>query len=262
MPGLKRSRAPSKLGHRRSHRATRLRKGKNRTAMVSVPRNKLGFPDRMRTKLRYTERLDFEPTGTTAVVNTFRGNGMYDPLFDTGGHQPRGFDDYMDVYGQFTVLASTISVNAMYEGYLGPGTKDTTGHLQNSVVAMGATGAPALSPACVFIRKTTDSGATYTGGFQKVLETDRTQWVFLTHSDGAKTLKASGKVRDFYGKEAQIGAVGYFGTENGDPTQQFYYQVGVARASDDYPTGACKVTLIVSIEYDCVFTEPKPLAAS
>lgn len=231
--------------------------------MVAVPRNKLGFPQSMRTKLRYVDRYDFEPTGTTPVVTTIRGNGMYDPLWDASGHQPRGFDDYMDLYTNFTVLGSSCTANAMYEGYFGPGTKDTTGHLQNSVISMsGSAGAPALAPACVFIRKTTDSGATYSGGFQKVLETDRTQWTFLTGTGGDKVIKASGKTKDFFGKEFAVGAVGYFGTGSGDPTQQWYYQIGVARGSDDYPTGACKVTLIVTVEYDCVFTEPKPLSAS
>lgn len=261
---LKRTRTTNP--HRVTKSATRQRTGrKNRNAMVSVPRNKLGFPQSMRTKLRYVDRLDFAPTSTTPIVSTFRGNGMYDPLFDTGGHQPRGFDDYMDIYGTFTVVSSTLTLNVMYEGYFGPGTTDTLGALQNSVMSMSPSstpGAPALSPACVFIRKCVGPDTISTGGFQKVLETDRTQWTFITGSGESKILKSKGNTKAFFGKEAQIGADGYTGTENSDPTNQWYYQVGVARMSDDYPSGDCKVSVIATVEYDCVFTEPKPLAAS
>lgn len=188
---------------------------------------------------------------------------MYDPLFDTGGHQPRGFDDYMDVYTTYTVVASSITLNCMYEGYFGPGTKDTVGHMQNSVISMsGTAGAPALSPVCVFIRKTVDSAASTSGGFQKVLETDRTNWTFLTATGGAKVIKSKGSTSDFFGKKKLVGSSEYTGTESTDPLEQWYYQVGVARASDDYPTGACKVCLIATVEYDVIFTQPKPLAAS
>lgn len=42
------------------------RRKKRRNRMVTVPRNKLAFPQTMKTKLRYVERVDFVPTGTSA----------------------------------------------------------------------------------------------------------------------------------------------------------------------------------------------------
>jgi len=53
----------------------------------------------------------------------------YDPEVALGGHQPRGFDQFTDVYNTFTVLGSKISVSWMYEGYDGPSSVATLGNL-------------------------------------------------------------------------------------------------------------------------------------
>jgi len=256
MPGAKRSRTGATISRTQTINPYRR---KRRSARVSVPRNKLGFPNSMRTTLRYVERFDVEPTSTSSTVTSFRGNGLYDPRMAVGGHQPRGFDDYMELYGKFTCPGAKIAINAMYEGYTGPSGKDSTGHAEQTIVS--ASDAPAVPPVCVFIRKSADplsSGTT----FMKTLETDRTVWTFLSPQGETKVLRLKGNTKEFFGKEYQVGAEGYFGTDSADPTNQWQFQLGVARGSDDYPTGNCKVSILVTLEYDVVFTEPKPLSDS
>lgn len=40
----------------------------------------------------------------------FVANGMYDPYYPIGGHQPKGFQEWMAVYNNYNVLGSKISV--------------------------------------------------------------------------------------------------------------------------------------------------------
>ena len=54
---------------------------------------------------------------------------MYDPYAGTGGHQPRGFDDFMGIYGKFTVLGSKCTAQFMYEAYDGPSLISAAGNL-------------------------------------------------------------------------------------------------------------------------------------
>lgn len=256
MPGAKRTRSGATISRTQTINPHRR---KRRSGRVSVPRNKLGFPNSMRTKLRYVERFDVEPTGTSGAITSFRGNGMYDPRIAFGGHQPRGFDDYMELYGKFTVLNASCAVNAMYEGYNGPTGKDSTGHAEQTIVS--ANDAPAMPAVCVYLRKAAEDLANGTT-FMKTLETDRTVWTFLSPQGETKTLGLKGTTKEFFGKEAVVGAALYTGSDTVDPVNQWQFQVGVARASDDYPTGDCKISIVVMVQYDVIFTEPKPLSDS
>ena len=67
-----------------------------RNSMVTVPRTKLAFAQRQRTTLRYVERQDFNVSSIDQIITVrFLANGMYDPNTALGGHQPRGFDQFI-----------------------------------------------------------------------------------------------------------------------------------------------------------------------
>lgn len=263
MPGTKRARMSSETGFRPSRTGTlraaqRRHRGKPRNKMVSVPRNKMAFPQSMHTKLRYVERIDFVPTSTSAQQYQFRANGMYDPNVSQVGHQPRGFDEFMDIYNTFTVLGATISATFMYEGYDGPSLISTTGNLIKTI-GTGET-QPALTPMVCGIHKGLETLSA--GTAEEQMEKDRTNWTFINGQSGHKTLKQSLKVSDFYGKGTLVGAEGYTGTSGTDPDEQVFFELWCGRASNDYPQEATKVVAYATIEYDAVFTEPKTLGAS
>lgn len=226
--------------------------------MVSVPRAKIGFPQSMRTKLRYATRVEFVPTGTTVVSKTFLANGLYDPDTTVGGHQPRGFDEFMAAYETFTVQSSKCSCSFMYEGYDGPSVISSPGNLVKSV----STGdnQPALTPMICGMHKGVDAIGAGTG--QEQIEKDRTVWTFINGQTQHKTLRQSLQVSDFYGKHALTGAEGYTGNDSADPTEQVFFSVWCGRVSDDYPQEQTKVVGYCVIEYDVIFTEPKSLAKS
>ena len=185
---------------------------------------------------------------------------MYDPDVSLGGHQPRGFDEFMKTYQTFTVKGSRVSCTFMYEGYNGPTKVSTTGNLIQSITDGMTDQTAAASPVVCGMQKSADALTAGTG--QEQIEKDRTTWGFFNPSTGGKTLKTACRVSDFYGKAALTGSEGYTGSVSADPSEKVFYHIWCGRVSDDYPDGNCKVVGYVTIEYDCVFTEPKTLNAS
>lgn len=75
-----------------------------------------GIPDRSKTILSYHDTFAVAP-GTPRGTYTFRGNSLYDPDYTGTGHQPRYFDEYMNMYSKYRVLSSRIVVeSSSYSG--------------------------------------------------------------------------------------------------------------------------------------------------
>jgi len=220
---------------------------------------RMNFPNGMRTTLRYTERIEFSPTGTSVQQSKFRGNGCYDPNVIGVGHQPRGFDQFMEAYEKFTVIASSCSAQFMYEGYDGPSLKAITGNLtQNRGTSDNV---PALTPVACGLHKGTETLSA--GSYITQMEKDRTQWGYVTGSEGkVLTLSMKGTTKEMTGKQFKVGAEGYFGTITNDPDNEWLWELWAGRVSDDYPEEEVKVVCNVIIQYDVVFHEPKTLVAS
>ncbi|AXH76423.1 MAG: putative capsid protein [Circoviridae sp.] len=234
-------------------------RGRARNRRMTVPRNKLGFPQSMRATLRYTDPIAYNLNSVDAVFfQTFLANGMYDPQVALGGHQPRGFDQYMDLYEKFTVLGSTISVNFVYEGYEGPTVETSTGFLTQNFVQTTAE-PPALSPVTVGIHKGTGTPAA--GTVSEWCEKDKQVWKVITPSSGAVTVSARMKCSDFFGKQALVGSEGYTGNNTQDPVETVKYTVWCGRMSGNN-AGLVRLRAYLTIQYDAVFTEPKILQPS
>ncbi len=259
MPGSKRMRTETGPRPKKTS-ALRRKQTRGRNALVRVPRNKLGFPQQIKTKLRYSTRVEFTPTGTSVQQFQLKANGMFDPQVSLGGHQPRGFDEFMDAYDMFTVLGSKITTSWMYEGYHGPSLTSALGNLTQSVQTTTENIVPALTPMACGLHKGVETLASGTADVQ--IEKDRTVWTFLNAQQGHKTLSSSCQVSDFYGKGAMTGAEGYTGTDAADPDNLVFYELWCGRVSDDYPSEVTKVVCYAQVEYDAVFSQPKTLNAS
>lgn len=240
-------------------------RGKARNSLVSVPRDKLGFPQSMKATLRYSTSADFSLTTNQAVTHQIRANDLYDPQFALGGHQPRSFDEYMGLYSTFTVKSSKIMINWVYEGYDGPSTV-ATGVYDFLTKKFGYDSStldvPALPGVICGLHKGTE--ALTAGEGEKQMEKDRTQWKVMTPQSGSETTVGTLRTSDFFGKDALTGSEGYTGTATSGPTNEIYWELWAARASNDYIATAsvCKVRAYISVEYEAVFTDPKTLAAS
>lgn len=105
----------------RKKRTGRMRPRRNRRRFGRKARNKAtqtiirapsGFPDRIFTKLKYSEifQVDVIPTVLEIV---FRGNGPYDPEVSFGGHSPMYYNDYANLYRRYTCFGSKIQLDVL-----------------------------------------------------------------------------------------------------------------------------------------------------
>lgn len=65
----------------------------------------------MVTALKYSGEISINPVVGNAGVHVFSMNGMYDPDITGTGHQPRGFDQLMALYSQYTVIGCKIKTD-------------------------------------------------------------------------------------------------------------------------------------------------------
>lgn len=93
---------------RKSYRRKRVTFKRKSRATTTVVRSPSAFADRTICKLNYCDLLS--DNASTLTSSIYRGNDLYDPLYAVGGHQPMGFDQYMTMYGKFTVLGSKIDL--------------------------------------------------------------------------------------------------------------------------------------------------------
>ena len=216
----------------------------------------------MATKLRYCDSIDLTPNSNSIQSRAYLANGLFDPQVALGGHQPRGLDEFMEIYQKFTVKGATISVTYVYEGYLGSSTTADTGAPDQQIKYVSSSSSVhvyAVPAAVCLVQPSTI--ASMTGTFDQVQEMEKTRWKTMTPASGPVTVTHSLKCSDFFGKDFLVGSDGYTGDEQSDPDNKLYFHVSTGLQSNEYPV-TIKVRANICITYDTVFTEPKPLSAS
>ena len=98
---------------RRSYTTKRksFRKRKSRPTTLSLRQVGLGFPERIRVKLRYSQLVSLAWTSGSSTWNIFRGASLFDPDLSGAGAQPMWFDQYAAIYGFYRVFGSSIKVD-------------------------------------------------------------------------------------------------------------------------------------------------------
>lgn len=200
-----------------------------------------GFPNTKMVKLRYVDELRVSTTLGSANSKSlpYVANGMFDPYFPIGGHQPKGFDQWMAVYSHYNVVGSKISVK------LASSTSNN--------VAWG-------------VCRTPTSGTMNNHSLTYLLE-NRYQknvryisWNNNTNMNlNNKALTASySQKKVFGGNSAQKGDL--TGSIEANPTERQYFEIWVAPIQGD--TGIKTLDFIITIDYIALFTEPKVLQQS
>lgn len=216
------------------------------TAMVSkVPRFPFHFADqplRKFVKMKYVVHESIGSPGVGAItVKEYRANGMYDPEFAVGGHQPYGFDQLMSQYNHFTVLKATFDVENQNVQYadtmmLIPALTADSGTLAAAYAAGGINGLTELPIAGQTLALNTYGADTR--GRQR-----RTRLRF----DAAK----------FFGKKAWdlIGEDRFQGDINADPPEQAFFGFALYNPLNTALNHTYPIT--VTITYYACLTEPK-----
>jgi len=217
----------------------------------------------MRAKLRFCKHETFTvSTAANTTHRTYRAIDLSDPVFALGGAQPRGFDQFMSIYETFTVTGAKISVNLMYQGYDGPSTISGFALNKRTAADLPATNVPAQMPVICGVQKSTEELTDVLPALQ--MEKDRTKWLVMTPQEGGKVLSTTMKASEFFGKKSLVGSAGYTGNKSTGPTEELFFHLWVGSGNSQYAAAGltCYVEAIVTIEYDCVFTEPVVLPQS
>ncbi len=79
------------------------------TALVNMGR---GFPAKAKATLKYVDTFYLEASAGPQH-RAFSFNGMFDPDYALGGHQPLYYDQYMSLYNHYQVISSKVTISPM-----------------------------------------------------------------------------------------------------------------------------------------------------
>ena len=219
---------------RTKKRPTYRRKRYRKTAINKQVVSRSPLPNSFKTTLRYCDNLTLDPgTGGTIAGDVLGANITADPYVAAGGHQPRGYDQFMAMYNHCTVIGSRILCQFV--------NTDAANAVQCGIALRAS---PTLETNLVDYIEQGNCSYRICG------TSDGTNSVSVKHSFNNKFLGIS--------KPLSNTAIRNSHTNNCDEIA--YYQVFVAS-----PTGAADPTSVLvqlSIEYVCVFTEPRDLLSS
>lgn len=208
--------------------------GKRRSMFAKAPATPLGQTFKYKTRY-YEKALSINPGASGAAASyVFSANGLYDPNVTGVGHQPIGFDQLMQMYDHYTVIASRIKVlchnsSATSKVIWGIYVKDeATAELDPSVIIENGLGK--------------HSYLLEEGG----------------NPSSAKYMTLGHSVKKFFNKKP-LQDPNLQGTVSANPAEQSYFHIWAADLSNADP-GA--LDLCVEIEYVAILTEPQQLSLS
>lgn len=170
-------------------------------------------------------------SSTGSVVDwVYRANGCYDPYAGAGGQQPRGFDQYMALYRNFTVIGSKMFARFMY--------KDNN----------AAAGTNAFMKVGVALQ----DGSSAISSQIALAEAARADTKILTSGQPPQRVTKTFSPRKFFSKPSVLTDDALSGTAAADPSEQAYFHlVGYALNSE---SATCYVD--GWIDYVVVFHSP------
>lgn len=194
------------------------------------------FPPSLKCNFVYREQNDLtvDPgaAGITGVY-VFSANGLYDPNITGTGHQPTGFDQLMQFYDHYTVIASKITVTFF------------NGNASNTVTGL------------VSVMDTSSTNS----DIQQYIENGRCAFEELDVSSNSQlgTVTLGCSVSDFLGRKNILSEDNCRGSASANPSEEAYFHVVAAPwASNDVGT----IAFVATIEYTAVLTERKSTSIS
>ncbi len=230
---FQRQRRRRTLGPRKRRMPTvKLIATKRRRTVAPGPKKSGIVPDKKISTLRYVLQYN-ELVGDTISSAGFRANGCFDPEIAIGGHQPRGFDQFMTLYHKYVVLSSTISARAS---------------------CRSAKESCALSIALVDPARNNNDVT-----FNDLVENNpRTTRIGHWHPDGGRMgfVRSRVNVAKFLNRRGGIADdLDLQGTAALDPTKQLHYFVNLIN-SGTAGSDVGLVDLIVTLTYRVMFLQP------
>ena len=200
-----------------------------------------GFPNNKMVKMRYVDEVRVATNLGSAMSKSvpFVANGLFDPYYPIGGHQPKGFDQWMAVYNHYNVVGAKITVRLA--------------STQANNVAWGVCRTPITG---------TMNGISLT----QCLENRYQRNVrYLSFNNGVNTNQNNRPLTASYSQKKQFGNNSaqkgdLTGNAAKNPDEGQYFEIWVAPVQGD--TNIKTLDFVVTVDYIALFTEPKVLAQS
>lgn len=218
---------------------------KNRSMVVYKPRvNRglplTGFPKQKVARLRYVQDITITTPGAGLSKSLpFVANGCYDPYYPIGGHQPKGFDQWMSVYANYNVLGSKCKVRMVTtgdEGFCwGVGRTATPNELDSKSLNY-------------ILECRMNKGYSIAGGYAR-----------NNNTPSATTRTATYSQKKQHGSNS-TGNTNLTGTNAGNPSELTIFEVWACPPST--VTTAKTASFVVTIDYIVLFTEQRVLTQS
>lgn len=225
---------PKRKRSRKNERKTGVYR-KKRKRSRKIPRGLFAKTTKM--AFRYVDTISLDPGTTNAVAyHTFNPCNMFDPDVSGAGHQPYGFDQYMQFYQHYTVIGSKIKCTFM------PQVDTAAGQAYVGLTA--AAGAPLF---LTDINTLTERKASNVNMVSTMQNKPVSVTKGVSHSKffGQKVLQEDANA----------------GTVTTGPSESFYYHVFAA--TNHYGiTDPAAIRVRVQIDFLAVLHEPKQIAGS
>lgn len=209
------------------------------------------IPPKKRARLTFTlqfNALDL-PTGDYLMYK-FRGNSVYDPYYTGAGHQPRYYDQYDGLYGDYYVKSSSIEVRF---------TKRVAGVIQMGLYATPESTVPSKQPYMGDTPSTFRSAVATTSGYWDEVPNFTHASSSYTATDNQVVLRSKKYTKQMIDTKlvnpSTLGAL-----TNANPSTEWYWIVVWGAPFD--PEVADFGDAVVTIVYDVVFSTPETFNTS
>ncbi len=186
----------------------------------------------MRATLRYNDTVTVNPGAAALLANVFNASSPFDPDETNFGHQSRGFDELMLLYQHGVVIRSRITCRYIPD--------DT-----NNPLIVG-----------VSLRKAKTAIPDLIDAMEIKPVTSMILPSLLYYP---LNLTASFDNLKYNSLKTIVGDPDYRFSTSSSPSNNAWYHVWVIDPSGSDPAG---VQIDVTIEYECIFSNPNPLAES
>lgn len=194
-----------------------------------------GFPRETRVKMRYNDTVSLTSTAGVISKYLFRANSCFDPNQTGVGHQPSGYDQWSLFYNNYVVLSCKMSAKFLWD-VSEPVTPLTCG---------------------VFLSDDSTNPTLYSN----IKELGRGQQRDLAPNAGSTICRTYYSAKRFWNITDVKDNVKRIGADvSANPTDDC---VAVVYAqSTDYAATSSPVCVVVTMDFDVLFSEPKDLAQS
>lgn len=188
----------------------------------------------LKANFKFSENRNLVSAGAVPASYVYSLNGLYDPNITGAGAQPRGFDELMQLYDHYCVIAVRIRIDW---------SNNLTGNPTHVIAAIR-------------------DGSTTSSTLTDYVETGNTKYMTLGTEGGGNNVKSmyiNLNPNKFLGRSKPLADPNLKGTVSANPNEQAYLILAAVNTDEFTNTNT---QALITIEYTAILFEPKVLSAS